>query len=56
MTRLQTLENRLEKLTEVKDNYIGSTKINGIIKNNPKSGRYMKVVMSLKKEIRNIQD
>jgi len=56
MTRLQTLENRLEKLTEVKDIYLKGIKNGGIIKANPKSGKYTKVVMSLKKEIRNIQD
>lgn len=52
MTRIQTLENRLEKLQAVRENYTGSTKIGGIIKRNQKSSKYVMLCMKISKEIR----
>jgi hypothetical protein len=56
MTRLQTLENRLENLKEVRDFYIKGEKIGGKIYANPKSGKYMKLVSKLSKEIKLIEN
>ena len=54
MTRLQTLENRLARLQDKRDFYIGSVKINGILKSNPKTSRFALTCSKIKREIRNI--
>jgi len=54
MTRLQTLENRLERLQDKRDFYVGSMKINGKLKSNPKTGRFALVCSKIKREIRSI--
>jgi hypothetical protein len=56
MTRLQTLENRLEKLQTVRENYTGSTKIGGKIIRNKKAGKYCTLCTKISREIRNIQN
>lgn len=56
MTRLQTLENRLERLIEVRDNYTGSQKIGGKIIRNKKAGKYCTICTQIQREIRNIQN
>lgn len=54
MTRLQTLENRLERLQDKRDFYVGSERINGVLKSNPKSPRFLLVYSKIKKEIRTL--
>lgn len=56
MTRLQTLENRLKRLVELRDDYTKSVKVDSIIKKNPKSGRYMLTILAIKKEIKNLNN
>lgn len=56
MTRLQTLENRLERLQAVRENYTGSQKIGGKIIRNQKSGKYCALCTKISREIRNIQN
>jgi len=56
MTRLQTLQNRLERLQDKRDFYIGSMKINGKLKSNPKTGRFALVCSKIKREIRSIKN
>ena len=52
MTRLQTLENRLERIQDKKESYILSEKINGKIYANPKASRYQITCVRIKREIR----
>ena len=56
MTRLQTLENRLERLQDKRDFYVGSIKIGGKLIGNPKTGRFALICSKIRKEIRNIQN
>lgn len=56
MTRLQTLENRLARLQDKKDFYVGSEKINGKIYRNPKTARFALTCSLIKREIRNLQN
>ena len=56
MTRLQTLENRLERLQDKKESYILSEKIGGKLYANPKASRYSMTIVRIKREIRNIQN
>jgi hypothetical protein len=56
MTRLETLENRLDNLKDVRDFYIKGQKIGGKIYANPKSGKYMNLVSKITKEIRLIEN
>lgn len=56
MTRIQTLENRLERLQDKRDFYIGSTKVGGKLVSNPKTGRFALICSKIKREIRNIQN
>lgn len=55
MTRLQTLENRLERLQEKKEDYLSSEKIGGKTYRNPKASRYAFVCTLIKREIRNLK-
>jgi len=52
MTRLETLENRLENVKSVRDTYFTSEKINGKIYANPKSGKYARILSKISREIR----
>lgn len=55
MTRLETLKNRLERLTSNKEDYIKAVKIQGILRPNPKSMRYTLACVAIRKEIREIE-
>ena len=52
MTRLEILENRLEKLSELKDVYFTSQKIGGKLYANPRQAQYCNVLAKIKKQIR----
>jgi hypothetical protein len=54
MTRLQTLGNRLERIQDKKDFYVGSEKIGGKLFRNPKTARYAMCCVLIKKEMRSI--
>lgn len=56
MTRIQTLENRLERLQAVRENYTGSQKVGGKIIRNQKSGKYCTLCTKISREIRNLQN
>jgi len=56
MTRLQTLENRLARLQELRDDYTGSSKIGGKIVRNPKGARYASVCTKIQREIRTLEN
>lgn len=56
MTRLETLQNRLENVKSVKDTYFTSEKIGGKIYANPKSGKYARILSKISKEIRLIEN
>lgn len=56
MTRLETLENRLERVQELRDTFFTSQKIGGKIYANPKSGKYANLVSKIKKEIKLIEN
>lgn len=56
MTRIQTLENRLERLQAVRENYTGSEKVGGKIIRNKKSSKYVMLCMKISKEIRKIKN
>jgi hypothetical protein len=56
MTRLETLQNRLENVKSVRDIYFTSEKINGKIYVNPKSGKYGRILSKISKEIRLIEN
>jgi hypothetical protein len=55
MTRLETLQNRLENVKSVRDIYFTSQKIGGKIYANPKGGKYANLLSKIKKEIRLIE-
>lgn len=54
MTRLQTLENRLARLQDKRDFYVGSIKVGGKLISNPKTPRFALVCSKIKREIRTI--
>jgi hypothetical protein len=56
MTRLQTLENRLARLQDLREDYTGSTKIGGKLIRNPKSARYASTCTKIQREIRNLNN
>ena len=56
MERLEILRNRLNSLKEVRDFYVKSVKINGVLRPNPKSMQYSRVCMAIRKEIRVLEN
>ena len=56
MTRIQTLENRLERLQDKKESYILSEKIAGKLYANPKAARYSMTCVKIKRELRTLQN
>lgn len=54
MTRLQTLENRLARIQNKKEDYTYSEKIGGKLYRNPKQARYAYTATLIKREIRSI--
>lgn len=56
MTRLQTLENRLLRLQDKKEDYTLSEKINGKLYRNPKAARYALTCTLIKREIRTLNN
>lgn len=56
MTRLQTLENRLARIQDKKEDYILSEKINGKTYRNQKQARFALTCTLIKREIRNLNN
>ena len=56
MTRLEQLENRLERVKGLRDMFFTSQKIGGKLYANPKSGKYANVLSKIKREIRLIEN
>ncbi len=54
MTRLQTLENRLARIENKREDYISSEKVGGKLIRNPKQARFALTATLIKREIRSI--
>lgn len=56
MTRLETLKNRLQRIQDNKEFYLGSERIGGKLYRNPKSSRYAMTCTLIQREIRNLEN